>query len=83
MGKGFLCPGRAGTHSLRQLGPSLFLVGWHWGLRAPQVCSSIPPTPHTKFRQERLLLVRGEVICYLVAPLLLGSTAASMVSEYK
>lgn len=74
---------REGIHGSRQLGPALF-PGWvalgpHG---APQVCSSMPSTHHVAFRQLEASACRGVVICYVVAPRLLGSTLGCMVPEF-
>lgn len=57
---------REGIHGSRQLGPALF-PGWvalgpHG---APQVCSSMPSTPHVEFRQLEASACqgRGHLLC--------------------
>lgn len=51
---------------------------------APQVCTSIPPTPHTAVQATSGFCLPGRtVISYLVAPILLGSTPGWVVPEYK
>lgn len=78
MGKGCSGPGRprgALCSETEQLGPALKL-GWvklgpH---RAPQVCSSIHPTPHTKFGQVASSACWGKGHLLPGGPTLLGST---------